>query len=106
MKATGRGPHPGQSVLSKPALQHLGDELTRLCDGLEKSGLVDYEMGVWEEEIIHCKAASLEILELLLIDQTVLLQCRDIENASNENPGPANTSRGPNPDSGSRQRRP
>ena len=43
----------GQQVLSKKALQNLGDELTRLCDGLEKSGLVDYEMGVWEEEIIN-----------------------------------------------------
>ena len=55
MQATGQRPVPGQSVLSKTALQHLGDELTRLCDGLEKSGLVDYEMGVWEEEIIQGK---------------------------------------------------
>ena len=52
IQATGQGPPAGQSVLTKQSLQHLGDELTRLCDGLEKSGLVDYEMGVWEEEII------------------------------------------------------
>jgi hypothetical protein len=25
------------------------------CDKLEKFGLVDYEMGVWEEEIIRSK---------------------------------------------------
>ena len=55
MRATGQPPTPDQSVLSKAALRRLGDELTRLCDGLEKSGLVDYEMGVWEEEIIRCK---------------------------------------------------
>ena len=59
MRATGQRPIPGQTVLSKTALQHLGDELTRLCDGLEKAGLVDYEMGVWEEEIIHCKPNQL-----------------------------------------------
>lgn len=52
LKATGQALPVGQSVLPKPALQNLGDELTRLCDDLEKSGLVDYEMGVWEEEII------------------------------------------------------
>lgn len=55
MQATGQRPAPGQSVLSKAAVQRLGDELIRLCDGLEKSGLVDYEMGVWEEEIITRK---------------------------------------------------
>ena len=52
--ARGQSLAPGQRVLSKAALQNLGDELTKLCDGLEKAGLVDYEMGVWEEEIINC----------------------------------------------------
>lgn len=33
----------------------MGDELIRLCDGIERHGLVDYQFGVWEDEIESCK---------------------------------------------------
>lgn len=33
-------------------LERMGDEVVRLCDTMERHGLVDYQMGVWEEEII------------------------------------------------------
>ena len=33
-------------------LNHMGEKLVNLGDGVESHGLVDYEMGVWEEEII------------------------------------------------------
>jgi hypothetical protein len=33
----------------------MGKELVRLCDVMEKHGLVDYQMGVWEEEIMTGK---------------------------------------------------
>ena len=31
----------------------MGKEIVRLCDGIERHGLVDYEYGVWEEPIIE-----------------------------------------------------
>ena len=34
----------------------MGDELVRLCDGLERHGLVNYQIGVWEEEIISSES--------------------------------------------------
>lgn len=58
LHASGSGPAAGQSILPRDSLKNLGDELTRLCDGLEKFGLVDYEMGVWEEEIIGSESTS------------------------------------------------
>jgi len=36
----------------------MGKELVRLCDIMEKHGLVDYQMGVWEEEIISRELLS------------------------------------------------
>jgi hypothetical protein len=30
----------------------MGKEIVRLCDIMEKHGLVDYQIGVWEEEIV------------------------------------------------------
>lgn len=45
-----------KGILREEALQHLGSELIRLCDSMERHGLVDYQMGVWEEEILDCKS--------------------------------------------------
>lgn len=33
-----------------------------MCDQLEQYGLVDYEMGIWEEQITHIFAVCLELL--------------------------------------------
>ena len=30
----------------------MGTQLVKNCDAMEKHGLVDYQMGVWEEEIV------------------------------------------------------
>lgn len=35
-------------------MEALGRELVRLCDSVQDLGLVDYQMGVAEEEIIDC----------------------------------------------------
>ena len=40
------------SVIREETLEKMGKELVRLCDNMERHGLVDYQMGVWEEEII------------------------------------------------------
>ena len=47
-----------QSIMSMQALEHLSKELVRLCDAVERHGLVDYQMGVAEEEIMDRKRAS------------------------------------------------
>lgn len=52
MVQTGRSVHESQSVMSTQALDMLGRELVRMCDNVEKHGLVDYQMGVAEEEIM------------------------------------------------------
>ncbi len=49
---TGQRPVPPQTLITEDFLERMGGELVRLCDGMEPHGLVDYEMGVWEEEII------------------------------------------------------
>lgn len=41
-----------QSLLTPQGLQNLGKSVVDLSDALEKHGLVDYEMGFWEERII------------------------------------------------------
>lgn len=42
-------------ILTEESLNKLGRELVRLCDRVEQHGLVDYQMGVWEEEILSGK---------------------------------------------------
>jgi hypothetical protein len=38
------------------------DELIRLCDSIEQYGLVDYDIGVWEEEITSIFSHCLDLL--------------------------------------------
>lgn len=40
------------AILSAGALERLGNEVVRFCDDLEPHGLVDYQMGFCEEEIL------------------------------------------------------
>lgn len=40
-------------LLSRETVKDLIDELVRLVDGIERHGLVDYGMGVWEERIVE-----------------------------------------------------
>ena len=42
-------------TLSVEKLQRMGDQLISWCDDLERYGLVDYQKGVWEEEIESSK---------------------------------------------------
>ncbi|KAH6606369.1 hypothetical protein Trco_005522 [Trichoderma cornu-damae] len=50
-----------QRIMSQRTIKKLGDELIRLCDGIESHGLVDYQYGVWEDRI-----------------ETVLEECLDL----------------------------
>lgn len=53
-----RRPASPQSILDKRALTEMGNELVRLCDSVEQHGLVDYEMGVAEEQIISSESTQ------------------------------------------------
>lgn len=44
-----------QSLISYDFLERMGRDLVRLCDNIERHGLVDYQYGVWEETIIASK---------------------------------------------------
>lgn len=54
---TGQPLRAGQSLLQEDTLERMARELVQICDALEKHGLVDYQMGVWEEEIMNSKSA-------------------------------------------------
>ncbi|KAK5945020.1 hypothetical protein PMZ80_002223 [Knufia obscura] len=48
--------------LSATNIQDLIEQLIRLCDQIEKYGLVDYEMGIWEEQIVDIFTQCLDLL--------------------------------------------
>ena len=52
MISKGQRPQPPQTLIDHDALERMGTLLVQKCDNMEKHGLVDYQMGVWEEEII------------------------------------------------------
>ncbi|KAL4918035.1 hypothetical protein BDW62DRAFT_217720 [Aspergillus aurantiobrunneus] len=46
------------SLLSTEVMDTLGKKLIQLCDQMEQHGLVDYQMGIWEEEILSGRSAQ------------------------------------------------
>ncbi|KAI1355017.1 hypothetical protein F5Y01DRAFT_222631 [Xylaria sp. FL0043] len=52
MLDSGVPPQRGQSLVSEEYLRKMGNDIVRLCNNIERHGLVDYECGVWEELII------------------------------------------------------
>jgi hypothetical protein len=77
MLDTGQRPHPPSSLMESDQMENMGKELVRLCDIMEKHGLVDYQMGVWEEEIITRKLMVLLARERLS-NHLVLNTCLDL----------------------------
>lgn len=87
----------GQTLISDDGLKKMGKELVRLCDGIERHGLVDYEYGVWEEHIVASELAQPERSLALLTAFAVIEECLDLyENNDEPDPG---TSSLPNPPS-------
>ncbi|KAF3403698.1 hypothetical protein F1880_009602, partial [Penicillium rolfsii] len=54
---------PQTSLLSRDRMEAMGKELIQLCDQLEQHGLVDYQMGIWEEEILSVLGQCLDLME-------------------------------------------
>ena len=68
-------------------LEQIGDELIRLCSMIEKHGLVDYQMGVLEEEIIDREFAFLPGVHAHNSNSiTVLLRCLHLLDPSGDRP--------------------
>ncbi|KAG0637722.1 hypothetical protein HOY80DRAFT_243609 [Tuber brumale] len=61
--ATGQALQPPREILREEMLERMGRELIALCDSMERHGLVDYQMGVWEEEILGAIQECLDLLE-------------------------------------------
>lgn len=58
----------GQSLIAKEQLNKMGDDLVRLCNAIERHGLVDYECGVWEEQIIDILLKCMEACDANQLD--------------------------------------
>ncbi|OHW91109.1 hypothetical protein CSPAE12_10270 [Colletotrichum incanum] len=63
MMEPGRQLQRSQTLVTKEGLEKMGKELVRLCDGIERHGLVDYQYGVWEQQIIEILEACLDQYE-------------------------------------------
>jgi len=63
MISTGQRPQPPQTLIDYDTLEKMGTQLVKNCDNMEKHGLVDYQMGVWEEEIIAMLTSCLDLLD-------------------------------------------
>ena len=81
----------GQTLVPLEGLQKMGKDLVRLCDGIERHGLVDYQYGVWEEQIIAsmCGLLSLRFFYCLFADDTTLVleECLDLYESSSASGG-------------------
>lgn len=88
---TGIAPRPPQSLVSSEYLERMSKDLVRLSDGVEKHGLVDYQLGIWEENIMDSKFYASDVqtnpdLLIVLLECLDLLESPDDEN-ENTNPG-------------------
>ncbi|KAJ5570264.1 uncharacterized protein N7459_009694 [Penicillium hispanicum] len=58
------GHPPAQaSLISRDRMESMGKDLIQLCDQLEQHGLVDYQIGIWEEEILSVLSQCLDLME-------------------------------------------
>lgn len=61
------------TMLSADSIEKMGQELIRLCDLVEPHGLVDYQMGIWEEEILDSKAhATFPLFSFLTVETNLM----------------------------------
>ncbi|KAJ5972793.1 uncharacterized protein N7479_002711 [Penicillium vulpinum] len=51
------------SLIRREHMDAMGRDLIQLCDQLEPHGLVDYQMGIWEEEILSVLGQCLDLMD-------------------------------------------
>ena len=92
MIQSGQALHESQSIIGTQALEQLARELVRLCDDVEKHGLVDYQMGVAEENIMDRKySLCTRTWNHLLTIEIVLLRCLSLLEAPSDRQDDSNT---------------
>ncbi|CAP73867.1 uncharacterized protein PODANS_2_12220 [Podospora anserina S mat+] len=52
-----------QSLVPQEELEKMAKELIKYCDNIERHGLVDYQYGVWEEQIIEILGECVDLYE-------------------------------------------
>jgi hypothetical protein len=76
---TGQRPQPPKTLIDYNFLEKMGTQLVKHCDNMEKHGLVDYQMGVWEEEIVASKCLLVASLPIRPANCSVVLtSCLDL----------------------------
>jgi hypothetical protein len=79
MTQTGQQLPPGQSILDSDDLETLGHEIVKLCNSIDKTGLIDYQMGVAEERIVDGKSSQpLAFVTHLANSSIVILKCLNV----------------------------
>lgn len=61
-RQNGQPLNPSQHLVDERRLVEMGDRIVNLSNSLEKHGMVDYELGVWEEEIVDSRCSLLPTL--------------------------------------------
>ncbi|PNY27382.1 Uncharacterized protein TCAP_02694 [Tolypocladium capitatum] len=69
MMESGQQLSESQRPMPEETLNKMGDELIRLCDSIERHGLVDYQYGVWEEQIESSGCRRLTFLKQALMHE-------------------------------------
>lgn len=67
---SGRQLGRNQSLITQEGLAKMGAEIVRLCDGVERHGLVDYQYGVLEEQIIDSMFHSSHLFDCSLHEES------------------------------------
>lgn len=58
------------SLIQRDRMEAMGNDLIQLCDQLEQHGLVDYQLGIWEEEILSGKSGTSCMLSIVLLTRS------------------------------------
>lgn len=62
-RQSGQQLNPSHHLIDERRLSDMGDRIVSLCNGVEKHGMVDYELGIWEEEIISMLTDCLNLMQ-------------------------------------------
>jgi hypothetical protein len=67
-----------QSLVSKAMIKMLGNELIRLYDGIERHSLLDYQYGLWEDQITEGTSTRSYAVQLGQVCQHQLIVVEEI----------------------------
>jgi len=65
--------------MTQEIINKMAKDLIRMCDAVEKHGLVDYQYGVAEEQIMLSMYYSILKTEILTKHIIVLTECLDLQ---------------------------